>query len=120
MMLFRLAALPAVAHWLCTGPLHYALPLASLSLTPLRIHSFHLPASLHPAAKENISTLHYVRETHAKIGQASMRTADQLSLWVILFRAAAPYSHLSERTKGETKRKKEKDSQTFYPLLKQL
>lgn len=68
MMLFRLVALPAVAPWLCTGPPHYVLPPAPLSLTPLRIHSFHLPASLHRAAKENISALHYARETHAKIG----------------------------------------------------
>lgn len=109
-MLFSWVALPAAAHWLCAGLLHYVLPPASPSLTPLRIHSFHLPASLHPAAKEHISTLHYVGETHAKIGQASKLTANRLSLSVILFRAAAPYSHLSERRKGETKRKKEKDS----------
>jgi hypothetical protein len=32
------------------------------SLTPLRIRSFHLPASLHPAAKEYISTLYYISE----------------------------------------------------------
>lgn len=51
-------ALPAPPHWPCAALLHYAVLPASPGLTPLRIHSFHLPASLHPAAKEHISTLY--------------------------------------------------------------
>lgn len=37
-----------------------------------------------------------------------MRTTDQLSLSVILFRAAAPYGPLSERRKGGDKKKERK------------
>lgn len=58
MMWFKLLALPAPPHWQCAALLHYAVLPASPSLTPLRIRSFHLPASLRPAAQEYISAFY--------------------------------------------------------------
>ena len=44
----QIVVLPAPPHQQCAASLHYAVLPTSPSLTPLIIHSFHLPASLHP------------------------------------------------------------------------
>lgn len=44
----QIVVLPAPPHRQCAALHHYAVLPTSPSLTPLIIHSFHLPASLHP------------------------------------------------------------------------
>lgn len=59
--------LPAPPHWLCTALLHYAALPTFPSLTPLRIHSFHHPATLPPAAENTLVCYFMLARTHAKI-----------------------------------------------------
>lgn len=67
-MMCLVAVLPAPPRWLCTALLRYAALPTFPSLTPLRIHSCHHPATLPPAAKNTL--VHYIMlaRTHAKTG----------------------------------------------------